>query len=294
MKKLTIFTPTYNRAHLLNVAYKSLIAQKEFKNDFIWLIVDDGSSDNTKEVVKKFIDEGLIEIKYHHKANGGKYTAMNSAFDLIETEYSMCLDSDDFILENGLGLLFETLNNDNRENIGFVFPRTLNAHKYDLNSIDNRLLNISDIKLKYGFSIETAIVFRTRDIKEYRFVENEERFASEEILYNMMIESGKFLFKNHEIVGGEYLEEGLTNNIYKLWFKNYKNTMKLFLSRYKYVDNNVKGVRQCIEKLKCIINISSICMKKGVSIFEKSPNKFLTIVTYIPAIWYKKSRYNFD
>ena len=150
-KKLTIFTPTYNRAHLLEVAYKSLVNQKEFKNDFIWLIVDDGSSDNTKEVVKKFIDEGLIEIKYHYKENGGKYTAMNRAFDLIETEYSMCLDSDDFILENGLSILFGTLNESNGKNIGFVFPRTVNADKYNLSSLDNISLNISDVKLKYGF-----------------------------------------------------------------------------------------------------------------------------------------------
>ena len=79
---LTILTPTYNRANLLLNLYKSLVIQKE--KNFIWMIVDDGSTDNTEEVVKTFQEENKIPIEYIHKENGGKHTVMNMGIKEIE------------------------------------------------------------------------------------------------------------------------------------------------------------------------------------------------------------------
>ena len=84
-KNLTYFTPTYNRAHLLPQLYRSLCEQT--KKDFIWLIVDDGSSDNTKELVEKWIEEGLVEIQYEFKQNGGKHTAIEYSNEVCKTEF---------------------------------------------------------------------------------------------------------------------------------------------------------------------------------------------------------------
>lgn len=77
MKTLTIFTPTYNRGYILGNAYESL--KKQTNKDFIWLIVDDGSTDNTEDIVEKWIEENTIEIRYIKKENGGKHTAYNVA-----------------------------------------------------------------------------------------------------------------------------------------------------------------------------------------------------------------------
>lgn len=93
MKTLTVFTPTYNRAHTLERLYRSLCAQT--CQDFDWLVIDDGSTDGTAALIRSFIEEGRISIQYIHKENGGLYTGYNTAYANIETELNVCIDSDD-------------------------------------------------------------------------------------------------------------------------------------------------------------------------------------------------------
>ncbi len=93
MKTLTVFTPTYNRSHTLPRVYESLKAQT--CQDFEWLVVDDGSTDGTGELVRKWIAEEAIPIRYIYKENGGLYTGYNTAYENIETELNVCVDSDD-------------------------------------------------------------------------------------------------------------------------------------------------------------------------------------------------------
>ena len=92
-KALTVFTPTYNRAHLLGRVYESLCGQT--CRDFEWLVVDDGSTDGTEELVRKWIAEEIIPVRYIYKENGGLYTGYNTAYANIETELNVCIDSDD-------------------------------------------------------------------------------------------------------------------------------------------------------------------------------------------------------
>ena len=92
-KTLTVFTPTYNRAHLLGRVYESLRGQTS--QDFEWLVVDDGSTDGTGEMVRKWIAEEIIPVRYIYKENGGLYTGYNTAYANIETELNVCIDSDD-------------------------------------------------------------------------------------------------------------------------------------------------------------------------------------------------------
>ena len=101
MQTLTVFTPAYNRAHTIGRTYKSLCSQK--CKDFVWLIVDDGSTDNTAELVKDWMskDNGF-EIQYIYKENGGMHTAHNVAYRNIHTELNTCIDSDDALSENAV------------------------------------------------------------------------------------------------------------------------------------------------------------------------------------------------
>lgn len=94
-KTLTIFTPAYNRAHLLPRLYASLCQQS--CQDFCWLIIDDGSTDNTHELVQVWIAEQQLTIRYEYKPNGGMHTAHNLAYRLIDTELNTCIDSDDYM-----------------------------------------------------------------------------------------------------------------------------------------------------------------------------------------------------
>ena len=90
---LTVFTPTYNRAHTLGRLYHSLCAQTS--KDFLWLVIDDGSTDGTEALVRGWMEEALIPVKYIFKENGGLYTGYNTAYAAIETELNVCIDSDD-------------------------------------------------------------------------------------------------------------------------------------------------------------------------------------------------------
>ena len=70
MKLITVFTPTYNRAYILKKCYDSLVVQTS--ENFVWQIIDDGSTDNTRDLVEQFVSDGKIEIEYYYKENGGK------------------------------------------------------------------------------------------------------------------------------------------------------------------------------------------------------------------------------
>ena len=104
MATLTVFTPTYNRAYVLKQCYDSLCRQT--CKDFVWMIVDDGSSDNTKEIVDEWMaNDNGFEIRYVYKQNGGMHTGHNKAYELIDTELNVCIDSDDFMPDDAVELI---------------------------------------------------------------------------------------------------------------------------------------------------------------------------------------------
>lgn len=105
---LTVFTPTYNREHTLRRVYNSLLNQT--CKDFLWLIVDDGSTDNTNELIQEFIGEFKIDIKYYWKENGGKHTAMKMAYNLASTEWMVTLDSDDELVPSAIERFINEIN----------------------------------------------------------------------------------------------------------------------------------------------------------------------------------------
>ena len=100
MYKLTVFTPTYNRAHTLTRTYQSLCRQT--CRDFEWLVIDDGSTDNTSALVEQWKGENKIPIRYVYQENGGLYTGYNTAYLNIESELCVCIDSDDFMPDNAV------------------------------------------------------------------------------------------------------------------------------------------------------------------------------------------------
>ena len=101
---LTVFTPAYNRAHTLPRTYESLCRQK--CKQFIWMIIDDGSTDNTAELVKGWQSRSNgFPIRYIYKENGGMHTAHNTAYANIDTELNVCIDSDDMLADNAVELI---------------------------------------------------------------------------------------------------------------------------------------------------------------------------------------------
>ena len=100
---ITVLTPTFNRASLLPRLYKSLC--KQTYRDFEWLVIDDGSSDHTKEILDQFVEENKISIRYYYKTNGGKHTAINLGLDVAKGEIFFIADSDDVLLPDSLSIV---------------------------------------------------------------------------------------------------------------------------------------------------------------------------------------------
>ena len=120
MAKITVFTPTYNRAYCLNKCYESL--KRQTNKDFEWLIIDDGSTDNTKYLVEDWIKEKKdFNIRYVYKENGGMHTAYNLAYEKIDTELSMNVDSDDFLTDTAIEDILTFWNSNKSGAVGGIY-----------------------------------------------------------------------------------------------------------------------------------------------------------------------------
>ena len=106
MTTLTVFTPTFNRAHTLARVYESL--QRQTSRDFRWLVVDDGSTDDTRTLVERWQASADFAVEYVFQENRGKHSAHNAAVARATTELFMIVDSDDELLPRAVALITST------------------------------------------------------------------------------------------------------------------------------------------------------------------------------------------
>lgn len=224
--KLTYFTPTYNRAHLLPQLYKSLIEQND--KNFIWMIIDDGSTDNTESLINSWKNENVISIQYIKKDNGGKHTAIDLSNQLCETEFICCIDSDDYITPDCTSVLYSYMSKIENDSsiVGIVGRRDLvgfNKHKEANWPQKDSLIYFPNLESDYHFTYDTILVFKTHIIKNFTFPTfNDERFVTEIVYYNKFIFDYKMIVMDEFVYIGEYQEDGYTNQGMRLFIKNPK------------------------------------------------------------------------
>lgn len=225
--KITVFTPTYNRAYILENLYRSL--QRQSFTDFEWLVVDDGSSDGTDALVAKWSGEGNpFPIRYFKQDNGGKCRAINRGLGLARGELFFTVDSDDYLTDDALEKVarWEAELPKDRKFCGFagnlgtapdVTPnKPLEGAYFDGNAFD-----------RYGVvEGERASVFYTEIHRRYLYPECPgEKFMIESVTWNRMAYDGyKMRFFNDIIWIYEYKEDGLTNAGYQLFLDNPQGT----------------------------------------------------------------------
>ena len=184
--KVTVLTPTYNRAHTLSKLYNSLLDQSS--KSFEWLIIDDGSFDNTKEVVQQFIREKKISIRYYFQKNGGKHRALNKGIKLINNELTIIVDSDDWLTKNAIKKILyygEKYRNNNKVaclSFHRAFPnnKISGPHYKEKEFISNYV----DYRLNEHIIGEGAEVVYTDVLKKFPFIEiDDEKFLSEGYLW---------------------------------------------------------------------------------------------------------------
>ncbi|MBD5232779.1 MAG: glycosyltransferase family 2 protein [Bacteroidales bacterium] len=287
MKTLTIFTPAYNRAHTIGRTYESLLRQT--CKDFEWLVVDDGSTDNTEALVKGWTEEGLIPIKYIRQENQGMHGAHNTAYRNITTELNTCIDSDDFMPDNGVELIVNfwhehgsdkyagIIGLDQTEDgkiIGAAFPDEMKA------------TTLMDYYAKGG-SGDKKLVYRTDVIKnypEYPLFEGE-RYVGLAYKYMLIDKDYKMLVLNEPLVTVEYQLDGSSYNMYRQYWRNPKGFS--FFRKTEMI---------CAPTLKrrfvsCVHYVASSIIAKNKSFLKESPKKALTILALpFGLIWYSRIR----
>lgn len=228
--RITVFTPTYNRAYILHNLYESL--KRQAFVEFEWLIIDDGSSDNTENLVKQWIEEkNKFSIRYYRQENTGKCQAINKALELAFGELFFTVDSDDYLTDDALEKIDQwekMLPQDKKYcgvagNLGFSKNETINP-LFEGCSLDKNLLARYSYE-ENGQKVlggERAFVFYTDVHRKYLYPKfSGEKFMTEAVAWNRMAADGYFMrFYNDIIWIFEYKDDGLTKAGNKLFLNN--------------------------------------------------------------------------
>ena len=281
---ITIFTPTYNRAGTLPRLYNSLLKQTNHK--FEWIIIDDGSVDNTEEVVAQFLsNNNSFEIVYKKKPNGGKHRAINDAVKMAKHDWFFIVDSDDFIVDRAIEMIIswiKTVEDDN----SFAGVAGLKGHidkedkvgQYPSGEKYKEYIDATNLqRRKFKLSGDKAEVYRTAVLLKFPFPEFEgENFMSEAVVWDAIAESGyKLRWYNEVIYRCEYLEGGLTRTLQTVVVNNYQGFTYYTKTRIKTND--------WLMKQSAIEHYLKASKLKGLSFKEARNNIDIALYkTFIP------------
>ena len=237
---LTVFTPSYNRAHTLPRLYESL--KRQTLGDFEWLIVDDGSTDNTRTLVEEWIGEGEISIRYIYQDNGGKPSAHNRGAKESLGELFICVDSDDYLTDEAVRLISEAWKNADEGKVGIIGYKALKSGEVVTRIADTEVTSFT-LKAGYdsfGLAGDTALVFKSQVLKKFAFPHFDgEKFIPEGYLYDMIDTVGELVVLRSEIYVCEYLDDGYTANMKRILYKNPNGYFAYINNRLK-VDKGAK------------------------------------------------------
>lgn len=292
MARLTIITPTYNRADCLRVCWDSLCAQTV--SDFQWLVVDDGSTDDTAAVVKELQDRTTaFQIDYLKKPNGGKHTALNYSHPYISGAYVVILDSDDTLTQNAAETILAKWSLfENDADVGrIIFLKGFTVAE-PICHVAHPGIPVDTLKEpRIGTAgRDCCDTFRTELFTKYRFPEFEgEKFIGEGAAFFPMELESKGVYFNEVIYLCSYREDGLTKAGKKMRIANplggMFNSKTYMHPRLPLKTRIKKGVLY-----SCYAKFAGVGFRKPL---RDNPYKFLTLITYIPgralaAYWRRK------
>lgn len=288
METLTVFTPTFNRAYILPESYNTLKAQT--CKDFVWLIVDDGSSDNTEELVKNWTAEGIVSIEYYKTPNRGKPSATNLSIEKCHTPLWVCLDSDDhFGVDAVETIIGDYLRIKDEGDYGGIVGNmfTEKGEIFDGQALPNSIEKIKDLDIRYKYGVYSNLlhVFWTDVLKKYRYpIIQNEKFIGESYLYEKM--NVLYYIERKPLYFAKYREDGLTAGYLKLHVQNPKGykllkeqLMQLNIPLYHRFRGAIMYVAACI-----------LCGDKKIILKSKCRCLTMAAFPFGLAAYYKKYR----
>lgn len=285
--KLTILTPTYNRGYILDRLYMSLLNQTD--NDFEWLIVDDGSTDDTLNIVESFKKDNKLKIRYIRQENGGKHRALNTGIREIESDLIFIVDSDDYLLP-------EAVHEISRIHQEFSYDKSICGYSF-LRCFPNLNINGSKFKtspyisdyvscrINEGVDGDKAEVYKTSVLKKYPFLEIPgENFLFEDYVWIQMATYYKTVHINMPIYVGDYLEDGLTKNIEG---KKINNPIGMF-ERANIIGKSKAKYSFKVKAMVMYIAYGIVAKYTFFNMLNNSFSKSLYFLLFIPARLYYK------
>lgn len=277
MKKITIFTPTYNRAYTLNKCYNSLL--KQSNKDFLWLIIDDGSTDNTKELVKKWIEEEKIDIQYVYQENKGMAGAHNTAYNIINTELNMCIDSDDYLVDDAIEKILKKWECTERKKFAGIVALDIYENGQVVgtelpNSIEHeKLYNLYN---RYHVKGDKKLIYRSELTKKFKYnIANGEKNVSSACKYYQIDQLYDLIILNEPICVVEYMQDGMSQNVKSTYLKNPHGNIE-----YAKVILSIPNAT-IINKIKQAIHyVANALIVKDICSIKKGKGKLYTILCY--------------
>lgn len=220
---ITVFTPTYNRGYIIHMLYESLCRQSF--TDFEWIVVDDGSTDNTKTLIQSFIAEEKINLRYFYQQNAGKHIAINRGVQEAKGEIFFIVDSDDYLTNDALEKLnfyYEQIK-DNEFFAGISGTRVTPEGKRIGGALPFEELGctIVDFCCRYGCTGDMAEAYKTEVLRQHPFPQiDSEKFCPESLVWNRIAQKHKLLYFNQGIYICEYRPDGLTAKITRVRMKS--------------------------------------------------------------------------
>ena len=283
-KLVTFFTPTYNRVNILQRCYESLCNQTSY--DFKWLVVDDGSTDGTGELVKSWMEkEKRFPIEYRYKENGGLHTTYNVALELADTELFVCLESDDIFTPDAMKIIERTWSQVRETNcVGFISL----CKDPDGNLIGG--LYPPDVKtVLYREHRRIApgdkqYVFRTEALKRVFPMQGfpGERFFDPKYKFFALDEIGPLAVTNEVFDITDYQPDGLTNTIIRQYY-NSPNSFAEYRKLYMQLPD-----RSAAYRFKQNIHyVASCCLAGKLNrAIAESPKKGYTVLAFLPGLFW--------
>lgn len=280
-KQITVFTPTYNRAHTLPRLYQSLCEQ-EF-TDFEWLVVDDGSVDNTRELIDGYLKENRIAIKYVSQPNGGKHRAINRGVGQAEGYLFMIVDSDDYLTHTKvLGSIADQISflRASSDFCGVVGNKVFEDDTVIGTTIGDDILDTTfiDYREKYKVKGDREEVIKLEVMRAFPFPETPgENFCPEGLIWNRMATKYKARYINQPYLTCEYLPGGLSDNIKRLR----QNSPRAFMNYYgEYLRHKIPFR----SKIKAAISYWAVFFKSEIS-FRQACRTMGFYIFFLPLGW---------
>lgn len=289
MSTVTILTPTYNRADYLPRLYESLLCQTN--PDFEWLVVDDGSEDNTSSLIGRYMQEKKIRISYEKQQNAGKHTALNRGIPMIESELTFIVDSDDYLPEDAVDTILSCHEEyKNTPNLcGYSFLRCHSDGRVNTAYFpeDGKIDTYLHVRINGNIGGDKAEVFYTEILKKYPFpVFSGEKYMPEDVVWMRMSGPYQMVHINKNVYICDYLENGLTNTGRRM--KIYSPRGMVLRSK-TYLDNRETCLKVRVKMMVLYIVYGYFAGYERKRLFAQITDKLLYMVCFLPSfVLYKR------